>query len=339
MLAWLKFIICAMLILYTGYKLSYYGDMICEKTSITRSLMGFVFLSMATTLPEFITSLGSITIVNSPNLAAGNALGSILINLMVIALLDLVQGKGALLYEVSTNHILSGGLCIIALGFMALFLFLRSVLNIQWGLFNLGLDSLLLLLVYALGLRLMFGYKDKHKDEEKSGKKAKKGLPPHKPIHLRSIIFRFSLCFIAIIFLALWLAKIGGEIVEVMGWNAALVGTFFLALATSLPELIVSLTALRFAVDMAIGNILGANFLDVMILPVCDVFFRRGEILSYVSSIHLITLLLAIIITAIVIIGLIYRSRKSFLRLGWDAIAMIATFVLGSYFLIVFSGA
>lgn len=333
MLAWMKFCICAALILYTGYKLSYYGDIICEKTSLTRSLMGFVFLSMATTLPELITSLGSITIVDSPNLAAGNALGSILINLMFIALLDLVQGKGALLYEVSIDHILSGALCILTLTFMSLFIFLRSYLNVRLGFFNFGFDSLILLLIYGAGLRLMFGYSDKKRDKEK---KDKESLPSHKSIRLKAVVFRFSLCFIAIIFLALWLAKIGDEIVEVMGWSEALVGTFFLALATSLPELIVSLTSLKFAVDMAIGNILGANFLDVMILPVCDIFFRRGEILSYISSIHLITLLTAILITTIVIIGLIYRSRKSFLRMGWDAIAIIATFLLGSYFLVIF---
>ncbi|GAG63097.1 unnamed protein product, partial [marine sediment metagenome] len=35
-----------------------------------------------------------------------------------------------------------------------------------------------------------------------------------------------------------------------------------------------------------------------------------------------------------VVIGLIYRSRRSFLKLGWDVIAMLATFVVGGYFLI-----
>jgi cation:H+ antiporter len=324
-----------MLILYTGYKLSYYGDIICEKTSLTKSLMGFVFLSIATTLPEFVTSIGSITVVNSPNLAAGNTLGSILINLMIIALLDLVQGKGALLYKVSMNHILSGGLCIIALGFISFFIFLRSQLNIQLGLLNFGFDSLILFFIYVVGLRLMFGYKGKEKSRDKQ-KANPSSSYPH--IRLKPTLIKFSLCFIAIIFLALWLAKVGEEIVKVMGWSEALVGTFFLALATSLPELVVSLTSLKFALDMAIGNILGANFLNVMTLPVCDIFFRRGQILSYVSPVHLITLSLGIILTAIVIIGIIYRSGKSFLRLGWDAIAMIATFVLGSYFLILFSG-
>jgi len=334
MLAWLKFCACAALILYTGYKLSYYGDIICEKTSLSKTLMGFVFLSLATTLPEFVTSIGSITVVDSPNLAAGNALGSILINLMIIALLDLVQGRGPLLYKVSMYHILSGGLCITALGFISFFIFLRSQLNLQSGFLNFGFDSLILLFIYVLGLRLMFGYKDKEKPKEK----IKGNSPLYKHIHLRAILIKFSLCFIAIVFLALWLAKIGDEIVKVMGWSEALVGTFFLALATSLPELIVSLTSLKFALNMAIGNILGSNFLDVMILPVCDIFFRRGEILSYISPVHLITILLSMTLTAIVIIGIIYRSRKSFLRLGWDAIAMIATFTLGSYFLILFSG-
>jgi len=117
---------------------------------------------------------------------------------------------------------------------------------------------------------------------------------------------------------------LGKEIAKEMLWSETLVGTIFLALTTSLPEFAVSLTAFKFAVDMAIGNILGANFLDIAILPICDIFFLKGQLLGYISIANLITTSLAMILTSIVIVSLIYRSRKSFLGMkpqGFPSVA------------------
>ena len=331
MFVWLKFIICAAFILYVGYRLAYYGDIISEKTNLSRGLMGFVFLSLATTLPEMVTSVSAIAIVQSPDLAAGNIFGSIVINIMFIALLDLIQGKGSLLYTIKTSHILYGSLGIMVMAITTFSILLRHQLSGNLGLFNFGLDSLILIIIYAVGLRLIFAHETKIGSEEKDSVKSPLTYPE---IRLSLAIPLFCLCFALIVVLGVWLANIGEEIVLTMNWNEALVGTIFLALATSLPELVVSMSSLKFAADMAVGNILGANFLDIMIVPACDLFFRGGEFLSYVNPKHTLTLMLGIILTGIVVIGLIYKSRRSFLKLGWDAIAMLATFLIGGYFLI-----
>ncbi len=331
MFTWLTFLICSVSILYVGHRLSYYGDVISEKTNLSRGLMGFVFLSLATTLPEMVTSVSAITIAQSPDLAAGNIFGSIVMNIMFIALLDLIQGKGPLLPTIKTNYILYGGLGIIAMAVATFSIMLRQEFAGNLGLFNFGWDSIILIIIYAIGLKLIFGQDKKIKLEEKN---AVELSSRYSGIRLSSAITLFSLFFIVIIFLGVWLASIGDQIVTTMNWNEALVGTIFLALATSLPELVVSISSLRFGADMAVGNILGANFLDIMVIPACDIFFRQGEFLSYVTPKHTITLILGIILTGIVVVGLIYRSRRSFLRLGWDAIALLATFVVGGYFLI-----
>ncbi len=331
MFTWLTFLICSVSILYVGHRLSYYGDVISEKTNLSRGLMGFVFLSLATTLPEMVTSVSAITIAQSPDLAAGNIFGSIVMNIMFIALLDLIQGKGPLLPTIKTNYILYGGLGIIAMAVATFSIMLRQEFAGNLGLFNFGWDSIILIIIYAIGLKLIFGQDKKIKLEEKN---AVELSSRYSGIRLSSAITLFSLFFIVIIFLGVWLASIGDQIVTTMNWNEALVGTIFLALATSLPELVVSISSLRFGADMAVGNILGANFLDIMVIPACDIFFRQGEFLSYVTPKHTITLILGIILTGIVVVGLIYRSRRSFLRLGWDSIALLATFVVGGYFLI-----
>jgi len=289
--------------------------------------MGFSFLALATTLPEFVTSVSSITVVGSPNLAVGNIFGSIVVNLMIIAFLDLIQGKGPLSEEVKINHILPAGLCVIILGITSFFILLRFQSNAKLGIFGFGLDSLIILVIYIVGLILVFRYEGRSKKIPLLKKDGEEN-------RLTPLIIKFSLCFIAIVFLGIWLSTIGEGIAKVMGLSETLVGTSFLAVATSLPE--ISVSSLKFSLDMSMGNILGANFLDMMIIPVCDLFFRKGELLGCISINHLITAILGIILTAIVIVGLIYRSRKSFLRLGYDAIAMIATLALGGCFLILF---
>jgi cation:H+ antiporter len=278
-----------------------------------------------------VTSVSAITIVQSPDLAAGNIFGSIVMNIMFIALIDLLQGRGSLLYTIKRSHILYGGLGIVAMAVTTFSILLRQELPGNLGLFNFGLDSLILIIIYAIGLKLIFGQDKKIRLEEKDPLKPSSR---YSGIRLSSAITLFSLCFAVIVFLGLWLASIGEEIVITMNWNEALVGTIFLALATSLPELVVSISSFKFAADMAVGNILGANFLDIMVVPVSDIFFRQGEFLSYVTSKHTVTLMLGIILTSIVVVGLIYRSRRSFLKLGWDALAMLATFIVGGYFVI-----
>ncbi len=318
--------ICAAGILFAGYNLAKSGDILAEKLGLSKGLVGFVFLSMATAFPELITSISAIAIAKSPDLAAGNALGSVYLNLMIIALLDIVQGKGPILLEVKQNNILYGGLVLISLGVISLSIILRSGFGIHLGIGSLGIDSLILLIIYFLGLWVIFKFEKKYKKEPNSA---------YKKISLKFTLFRFSLSFVAIVFLGIWLAGLGKEITKVMLWSETLVGTIFLALSTSLPELAVSITAFKFAVDMAIGNILGANFLDIAILPICDIFFLKGQLLSYISIANLITTSLATILTSIVIASLIYRSRKSVLGMGWEVIAMLTTFGIGTYLLVV----
>ena len=68
------------------------------------------------------------------------------------------------------------------------------------------------------------------------------------------------------------------------------VGSLFVAMATTLPELAVTLSALRLgALDMAIGNLLGSNLFNVAIVAIDDLFYRPGDLLAHVSPVHAIT--------------------------------------------------
>lgn len=75
-------------------------------------------------------------------------------------------------------------------------------------------------------------------------------------------------------------------------------GNIFIAVSTSLPEVVVSMAAVKIgAIDLAIGNLFGSNIFNIFILALDDVFFTKGPLLSFASPNHIISALSAIAMT------------------------------------------
>lgn len=74
-LVWIKFIFCTSIIVFAGYKLSIYGDVIAEKTGLGRTWIGIVLMAGVTSLPELITGVTSVTVTHAPDIAVGDLVG------------------------------------------------------------------------------------------------------------------------------------------------------------------------------------------------------------------------------------------------------------------------
>jgi cation:H+ antiporter len=85
---WLQFALCAALIGAAGYQLSRYGDAIALRTGMSGSWIGLALLATVTSLPELATGISSVTVANAPNLAVGDALGSCVVNLVFLVVID-----------------------------------------------------------------------------------------------------------------------------------------------------------------------------------------------------------------------------------------------------------
>ena len=113
---------------------------------------------------------------------------------------------------------------------------------------------------------------------------------------------------------AIWLSITGEKITEEMGWEASFVGTQFLAFSTSLPELAASFAAIRInAPELAITGVLGSNLFNMgFILFMDDVALVGSPLWGHhdVSNIHQLTAVVAILMTAVVIVGVITRGRS-----------------------------
>jgi len=326
-LIWFEFAICLAVILFAGTKLARYGDVIAEKTGLGRIWIGVVLIAFVTTIPELVTSVSSVALVHSPDLALGTLLGSCCFNLFILAILDILHSRTPVLSVASPRHIITGGwgamlIAIAAAGILAGRRF--SFLMLGW----VGIPSIVILILYLVGMWWIL-----RRERGQRSDAAPTTSNQYDKFTTRTVSMRFALAAAAVIAAGIWLSFVGDEIGTTTGWGNTFVGSLFLAITTSAPELVVAITALRIgAVDLAVADILGANMLDIAVILPVDLAQGKGFVLASVSSGHLIVASVAVTMTILVIAGLRFqRSRKLFSVASWYTPLLIALYIFGSY--------
>jgi len=326
MLHFAGFLVCALIIMMAGKKLSLYGDLLAEKTGIGKAFIGLFLMAAVTSLPELMVGISSVAVVDAPNLATGDVLGSCAFNLMLLVIMDaFTNDDQPVLRKVSKTHILAGSLGIILLALVGFGLFLKDDIVLTSFI---GLNSISFLLIYFLALWIIYRHQQKSNPKENNQQQDKI------PITLRQIIIRYILFAIIIVVSAMALPYFANHIAEATGINKSFIGTFLLAASTSLPEISVGIAAVRQnATDLAVGNILGSNIFNVFILFVDDVFYTKGHLLKVSSDNHLTTVLSAMIMSAIVMIAIIYETPKKRFGLSWETLLILSVYLLNLYLL------
>lgn len=315
------FISCALVIFIAGKKLSYYGDMVADLTGMSKGWIGIILMASITSLPELMVGVSSVAIVGSADLAVGDIIGSCAFNLGILALLDAFTPKKIPIFGIaSQTHILNAGLGIILIALVGLVMFIPHHIAITpW----IALSSIIFIFVYLISIRIIYFNEQNHPEISSHKKENYDNLSPNK------IIGKFMLFASMIIAAALILPFIADQIAEMTGLEKSFVGTFFLAVSTSLPEIAVSIAAVRMgSIDMAVGNLLGSNIFNILILALDDLFYTKGLLLQDASPSHLISILSAIIMSAIVIIGLSYHARGKKFILAWDAVLIFIVYAI-----------
>jgi cation:H+ antiporter len=325
LLPWLKFAVCVALIGVAGPALSYYGDTIAKLTGLSRSWVGLVMLASATSLPELFTGVSSVTVANAPNIAVGDLFGASIFNLVTLVLLDALSREEPMYRRIDQGHILTAGFGVIMIGFVgAMVLLSRNGLIMSF--MHVSLYSPIIVVLYLVAVRAAFVYERRQRREPVIAE-------PDTHITLRTAALRYGLAAVVIGAAGTWLPFIGVEIATVMGWKTSFVGTVFIGIATTVPELVVTVSALRLgAVDMAIGNLLGSNLFDMLILAVDDVAYSKGPLLSSVSPVHAISAFAAVIMSGIFIVALLFRPETR-LRgtVGWVSLSLLLVYLFSAY--------
>jgi cation:H+ antiporter len=335
---WLQFVLCASLIGAAGYQLSRYGDVIAQRTGMSGSWVGLALLATVTSLPELATGVSSVTVANAPNLAVGDALGSCVVNLVFLVVIDALFRKEPLWPRAGQGHVLAAAFGVLMLGFTLVSLLMSQVklphgaaLTAAFTQLGFGLTTPVLLGLYLVAMRTVFAYERDHAVAQAAA------LDNAQPA-LRTAVIRFALAASVVAGAGVWLPFVATDLANAMAWNKSFVGSLFVALATSLPELAVTLSALRMgALDMAIGNLLGSNLFNVAIIAVDDLFYRPGVLLASVSPVHAVTVGSAITMTGLALVGLFFKPAGRVLRaMSWVSLGLVAMYLLNTYVLFLY---
>jgi cation:H+ antiporter len=322
-LVWLKFIVCAAIIVVAGTKAAQYGNIIAERTGLGRIRVGFLLLAVISSMPELITGISSVAIVNQTDFGVGTLLGSCLFNLTIIAILDIVYRRGPVLNQVSLRHLPLAGMGILLMAVAGLSIRFRanlSGMSLGW----LGVPTMVIMLLYLLGLWRIL--------RSEAGYQA--SLPDVVTVGLaRRVWVKLAVAALAVVGGGIWISYIADEIALVTGWEASFIGSLFLAIVTSMPELVIAIAAFRMgALDLAVADILGANMLDISYLFILDLFYARGSLLTSVSGANAITAVAVIAMTFVIAVGLRFRQRrKTFFVISWYGVVLIALYIYGAY--------
>ncbi|MDY6825883.1 MAG: hypothetical protein SVV67_01710 [Bacillota bacterium] len=317
---WLQFIISAAVIVYAGSKLTKNAAVVADRIGIGTAWVGALMLPLATSLPELVTTLRAVAI-DTPNLAVGNIFGSCLYNLSLLALIDLLEGQGSLTSKIGKGHIIPASLsvtsvCLAAIGMLGI-----TGLKIGWVSF----ETLLIAGLYFYGSILLFKYEKKNQPilddpEEPSENRGMSG---------GGALLNFSIAALFIIAAGVLLTDALDTIAVQTGLGHSFVGSLFLAVSTSLPETVTTVSAVRLGyLDMAVANVFGANFMNLFIIFIADVFYRSGALLNVVNETHLFSALLVILISTVIIFGLTYRSSERKARVGLDTMLALGGYLL-----------
>ena len=320
---WFAFIVCLVVIGVAGVKLCHYGDAIADKTGVGRTWVGLVLLASVTSLPELITGISSVTVALVPEIALGDVLGSCVFNMLIIVVLDFLHRGETMYSRAASGHILAGGFGIMLIG-IAGFSILLSTFELPLGVGHIGFYTPLIVVTYAVAMRTVFRYEARQVH-------AFTRQQPDKYPHLTTtaIAVRYTIAALFVVVAGISLPFVGEGLAEQMGWTESFVGTLFVALATSVPELVVTVAALRIgALDMAIGNLFGSNLFNIVILAVDDLLFLPGPLFAHVSSIHAVSALSAMMMTAMAVVGIFYRPNHRLAgTIGWSSVFLLLVYL------------
>lgn len=319
------FAVAAAIVWYAGSRLAHYADRISDITGLGEAAIGVLLLGGITSLPEIAVATTA-TLSGEPGLSIADVLGSAAINVLLLALADAALGRDALTSTPGSAGVMLQGL-------LGIVLFTVVIIAVMVGdtlVAGLGVSSWALLIGYGVALRIIVKERGRSawvprkrydRPRPKDGQDQRSG---------RALAWRTALAAVVIAAAGFTLARSGSAIAQQTGLGTSFVGGVFLALATSLPEASTAIGAVRLGrYELAIADIFGTNLFNVMIIVLVDALHPGDPVLVSVGQFAGVGALLALLLTAIFLTGIVERRDRTVLRMGFDSLAAIVVYAAG----------
>ncbi len=317
---WLRFAASAAAVAAAGIAAAAFGDAIAAHTRLGRFLFGTVLLAAGTSLPDLIAAFEALRL-GVPDLAAGNMVGSCLIDTLILGLLDLFTQRTRLLHRVAISHSLTATLATLLLS-LAIF-FVLAPLRWQWG--GLDLESLILVAVFVAGTRLIQVQARATPEPAQAEAEA-----PH--VSLPWALAGFLGAAALLLFAAPALVASAEALSHQTGLGAGFIGLALVPLVTCMPETVSSVTAVRLnAYDLAVGNLFGSCVFNVASLALVGLLHGGGSVFGAISPGFVVVGVLAVILLNVALLGTLARLEWRAFGIEWDAALIVILYVGGLY--------
>ena len=266
---------------------------IAEASGIPKFIIGATIVSFATTLPEMLVSVFA-ALEGSADIAVGNAVGSVTANTGLIMCLSLVC-----MTCLMERRQFGVKACLLLAAILSLFGFTRD------GRLSVA-EGLLVLVIFAgfLAESLISARREQGTERKAEGER-----PAVSGKTVAGNIVKFVLGAAGIVLGAQLLIDNGSAIASLLGVPDAIIAATMIAIGTSLPELVTTLTAIRKKESsLSVGNIIGANIMDLtLILPLCSLIL--GKPLPVQSQGMLLDIPACLIICAAVLVPALWKGK------------------------------
>jgi cation:H+ antiporter len=320
----LVFATSAAAVVGAGSVLARAGDAIATRTRLGGLFVGMLLMAAATSLPEIVTD-ASAAAAGAPDLSIGDLFGSSMANMAILAFIDLTARR-RVWPSVELGHARLGAVAITLTAFVLLGIVSPTGLRIGW----VGAESVAVVVIYVVAAAWIG-----RSDRPRRGEEPKPGEEVLLPVgwgveggSLRRDLLIFAGASAIILLAGPALAISADGIAKETGIAETFIGVTLLAIATSLPELVASLAAVRIgAHDLAVGNLFGSNAFNMTVVLWVDLAYTDGPVLQSVSLNQLIPGIGAILLMGLAI-GALVHGRATRLRRGEpDALLVILAYV------------
>ena len=310
------FLVSAVSVIFFGIRLAVYGDALASLTGWGRLFVGSVLVALATSLPELSTNISAVRLdPPNPSLAVGNVMGANMLNMFNMSLVALIFGGKRFLQQVAPQQGYLVALAVLLTGLAVLF----GAIKIDISIWQVGLSSLILIVVFVVGMRVVYVTKP---PEQESNGEADTGT-----MTLKRAWVLFLLVCVGVVIAGFFLAWSTDRIAEITGVASSTLGILAVSFVTTMPEMSAAIAAARIgAADLGVAGLFGSNAFNVTILFFADPFYRDGVLSSQTEPAHFIAGGMAV---ALMLVGLALILARN--RLKAPVVAAVLVLVMLAY--------
>jgi cation:H+ antiporter len=315
-------LVAAAIILVCGLRMTELADRIADRTGWGEAVIGAVLLGAATSFSGTIVSLTS-ALEGNASLAFSNGIGGIAAQTAFLALADMMYRRANLEHAAAElANLFQCGILLLLLS-VPLVAYSAPAFTI-WSVHP---ASMVLVVAYGIGVVATARVRNSPMWTPVTTPDTRADQPDDaqdRTHPVRGLIVQF-VALMAVMGAAGWIvAQLADAVIGRYGLSSSIVGALMTAVVTSLPELVTTLAAVRRgALQLAVGGIIGGNTFDILFLTVSDIGYREGSLYHAVGRDDLFWLAVALVMSAVLLLGLIFRDRGGPGRIGLESTAML----------------